>query len=661
VKKFNYYFFVAIISIGIFFLQFATGRAQNPQTFYKVYLDNEIIGIIESREELDVYINRQGDLIRNQVIEYQQQLEIIEAVDAIVVSKFRRNEDFAEFFALRNNYRQLSILVYEDGSFRENERTRIINLIGRFPEEYRTNVAVGENSIANYSQFINKLEERLLSEKSKIIRYIEENRESMSFTEIENHRLDRYLNSELEEVSYIRKLFMQEYVEQNTIYLYAENIYTPLGINIMRIKLFEAELTSVSDVYQAIIERKPNTIEGYQFRIRSPHEHQSLVDAAAGTSLTQYNNMGWTTGLDDVIIFVTDPDIFEEAVRLMQTVFAGTDQINQLNSGNAATITGVGRRLEDIYVEEDITIKKTNISVREQIFTDPEILSSYLLYGEEREVRTVRASAADNIPAFAFRNGISVEEFFLSNPSFTSVNNMFYNGQEVVIAQIDPKVSIVVETFEVEDVIVPFEKIERFDANMTAGSRFVEQVGSSGVERVSQNIRTVNGQITVVEPVGVETITEVVNEITILGTRRVPTVGRVDSWGWPTASGYRVTSWYGWRLMFGRREFHTGIDIAVGHGTPIFATNNGIVVERGWQGGGGGNVVTIDHNNGYWTHYAHLSSFAPGVTVGTTVTRGQVIGFMGCTGRCTGTHLHFEIRRGCGGFGCHVDPWPYIR
>jgi len=87
--------------------------------------------------------------------------------------------------------------------------------------------------------------------------------------------------------------------------------------------------------------------------------------------------------------------------------------------------------------------------------------------------------------------------------------------------------------------------------------------------------------------------------------------------------------------------FHPGIDIAVPTGVPIAASANGVVVVAG-PNGGYGNFVVIDHGNGYATAYAHQSSIA--VNDGQTVTKGQVIGYVGSTGFSTGPHLHFEVR-----------------
>jgi murein DD-endopeptidase MepM/ murein hydrolase activator NlpD len=89
------------------------------------------------------------------------------------------------------------------------------------------------------------------------------------------------------------------------------------------------------------------------------------------------------------------------------------------------------------------------------------------------------------------------------------------------------------------------------------------------------------------------------------------------------------------------REWHTGIDISGERGDPVFATGDGVIESAGWNGDYG-NMVVINHNHvGFVTRYAHLSSFS--VRPGERVTRGQVIGLVGSTGRSTGTHLHYEL------------------
>ena len=117
-----------------------------------------------------------------------------------------------------------------------------------------------------------------------------------------------------------------------------------------------------------------------------------------------------------------------------------------------------------------------------------------------------------------------------------------------------------------------------------------------------------------------------------------------------------ITSGFGPRTdpFGGGTRNHTGIDFGAPLGTPVTATAGGRVIQAGDRGDGYGNLVIIDHGNGYQTYYAHLSRI--NVRVGDTVRDGQNIGNVGSTGRSTGPHLHYEIRRN----GTPINPAPYL-
>jgi murein DD-endopeptidase MepM/ murein hydrolase activator NlpD len=113
---------------------------------------------------------------------------------------------------------------------------------------------------------------------------------------------------------------------------------------------------------------------------------------------------------------------------------------------------------------------------------------------------------------------------------------------------------------------------------------------------------------------------------------------------WPLPGYSWISSPFGWRTLYGKPDFHTGIDIAGRnvYGKPIIASNTGQVVKVAYYTTGYGYHVMIDHGDNNWTVYAHMSSIA--VKQGEWVNQGQVIGYVGSTGNSTGPHLHFEIR-----------------
>ena len=109
-------------------------------------------------------------------------------------------------------------------------------------------------------------------------------------------------------------------------------------------------------------------------------------------------------------------------------------------------------------------------------------------------------------------------------------------------------------------------------------------------------------------------------------------------------NGARLSSPYGMRKhpIDGFNKMHRGTDFAAPEGTPIMASGDGVVIKASWCGGGG-NCVKIKHNSSYSTVYAHMSEFSRLAKTGNRVKQGQIIGYVGSTGKSTGPHLHYEV------------------
>jgi murein DD-endopeptidase MepM/ murein hydrolase activator NlpD len=122
---------------------------------------------------------------------------------------------------------------------------------------------------------------------------------------------------------------------------------------------------------------------------------------------------------------------------------------------------------------------------------------------------------------------------------------------------------------------------------------------------------------------------------------------------WPVKG--EIVQGFGWRMhpILRKREFHTGLDIAVEYGRPIMAADSGIVIFAGYNGGYG-KMLLIDHGSGFSTLYGHTSVLL--VNKGQTVVKGQIVAKVGTTGLSTGPHLHFEIRKN----GTPVNPNNYL-
>lgn len=123
-----------------------------------------------------------------------------------------------------------------------------------------------------------------------------------------------------------------------------------------------------------------------------------------------------------------------------------------------------------------------------------------------------------------------------------------------------------------------------------------------------------------------------------------PSVQGIGTYIWPLSGPITQGFWTG----------HRAVDISAVTGTPIIASDSGTVVFAGWSTAGYGYLIVLDHGNGAQTYYAHQSAFA--VDLGQAVSQGQVVGYVGSTGRSTGPHLHFEIRYG----GVQLNPFDYL-
>lgn len=129
---------------------------------------------------------------------------------------------------------------------------------------------------------------------------------------------------------------------------------------------------------------------------------------------------------------------------------------------------------------------------------------------------------------------------------------------------------------------------------------------------------------------------------------------------WPEPYSINPRSPYGWRRhpITGKRKFHHGVDVALPVGTPLIAGADGVIAHKG-SGASGGYTLLIRHAGNWHTVYYHLQKPSH-LNVGDSITAGQVVASSGNTGRSTGPHLHYELRRSRA-WGDTVDPVPYLQ
>lgn len=457
-----------------------------------------------------------------------------------------------------------------------------------------------------------------------------------------NNYYEVYLNDE--SLGTIRsEKELEDYIDENGAYYKnkfdVDKVYSPKGLQVRKLTTYSGDVSSVSEIYKKISKEEPLTIKGYEFIIKKQTTEKNTE--AEDTVTTQS-------------IYVLDKSVFKDAVTTLIKTFVGADAYQAYIDDNQVKIETTGENIEDVYVSEDITVRETNIPVNETIYTDATELANYLLYGKDQTATEYTVQAGDTIENVAFNNKISPEELLLSNTALTSTTNLLYPGQKLKIVETNPQISVVEESYVVEDIESQYTTEERYDDNTVIGQDKVIQEGENGLERVSQKVRKVNGIINYVDPQGKTVLKEPVSRIIVKGNKYIPDVGSTTSWGWPTDSGWTLSSGYVWRTnpVTGKREIHGGLDISgTGYGSKIYATNNGRVKEASYHYSYGNHVI-IDHNNGYLTLYAHMSRI--NVKVGQVVARGDVIGYVGMTGTATGPHVHYEIWKGCD--YCRINP-----
>ena len=534
----KYFPVIICIIIGLFLFPICVGfNKQNyPNEYYNVYLDEEFLGTIESKESLLTYLEQNT----KKLINIQN-----------ITKTYCEDE------------RDLDTLIQEE-----------------------------------------KLQEMI--EKSEDVKYYEENN---------NKCVDITLTTGTE----------------------IEKVYTPLGLEIEKTLTYQTNIQSVEDIYSKIINKKSFTIKGYQFTINNDDK--------------------------DSYIYVIDKDIFEKAVKIFIEVYVGKDDYETYINNSQLEIKTVGSILENIYIQETITVKEKQIPIDYKIYTDANELAQFLIYGDNPVTKTYKVKNGEMISDIAIANEISNQEFLISNPKYKSENSLIAVGTIVNIKQTNPQLKVVVEKYVVEDKTIDYKTIYEYDDEQYVGYVKTIQEGSNGLQRVSQRVKIVNGSTVYVEPKGKEVLKSSVDEIIIKGEKIKPNVGDINNWAWPSESGWTTTDGYSWRInpVTGVRGFHYGIDIAgTGYNSAIYSANNGTVMKIGTRDDYG-NYIIINHNNGYYTMYAHMNKFYPGLKVGDTVLRGQQIGYVGSSGWSTGPHIHFEVWNGCLTRECNINPWSLYR
>ena len=351
----------------------------------------------------------------------------------------------------------------------------------------------------------------------------------------------------------------------------------------------------------------------------------------------------------ETAVFVENREAYDEVLRQVKLQYVSEAELQEFesrkNSMDSLPPLSEGEtRIVGIDLIENVSglTKETDPA---QVLSVEKALH-YLIKGTLTEQKYV-VQSGDVLGKIASAHDLSTSELLKLNPDITE-DTLLQLGMELNVTMLKPLVQVSVLKEQKETLAVKHGNIVEENDSMFKGDTKVKQEGSDGQKEVTYHIRESNGVQAGKSVQEERVLVEPVDQIIVKGTKVVPSRGS-GSFEWPAEGGY-ISSKMGYR--WGKQ--HEGIDIARPSGSNIKAADNGVVTFAGWDGTYG-NKVVINHNNGLETTYAHLSSIS--VSVGDTVPQGTSIGKMGSTGRSTGIHLHFEVRKN----GNLENPLNYLR
>ena len=394
-------------------------------------------------------------------------------------------------------------------------------------------------------------------------------------------------------------------------------VYPPSGLSVDKILTYKTNVMTAKEVYNEIKDIDPFTIEGYEVTVTGENDKKTKF-------------------------YILNKEDLDVAVHNTVTSFLNEEDYNAYLNGEQKASADDGIEITDVYFSQNVTIKKAYISTENEIITNSEDLSRYFLFGKTELTNKYKVKSTDTIESIAENNKLGVPDFLIANPSIVSERALLAEGQEVIVAPIDPVADIAVDSYQTETQVIKYESKTQLDKTLNATERYVKQKGSNGLSKVVYATHEINGQIVKTQLVKEDVITPAVNEIIVVGAKNVVYVGNSTKWAWPTTKPYRISSYFGWRVhpIQHIQKLHTGVDITGTKSRDIYAIQDGKVVASSYQSSMG-NYLRIEHAGGYVSVYMHLKSKL--VKVGDEVEKGEKIAIMGCTGSCTGTHLHLTV------------------
>ncbi|AFS79835.1 peptidase M23B [Gottschalkia acidurici 9a] len=300
-------------------------------------------------------------------------------------------------------------------------------------------------------------------------------------------------------------------------------------------------------------------------------------------------------------------------------------------------------KVEDVKILEDVKLVKKKVPV--SLITDIDTTLETLKTGNIEETKHL-VKENENYWTMALDYNVNMEDIEEANPGKDAKN--IKPGEEVNIPIHKPFITVATYEEQKHTEEVAFDTQYEVDDSLYTNEQKIKVEGVSGKTEVVAKVEKHNG-IEVAKEILSETIlSQPIAQVIVKGTKAIPIHAATGHFMTPARG--TITSRFGARWG----KSHQGIDIGARIGTPITASDGGTVIYSGYNNGGYGYMVEIDHGNGYVTRYAHCSKLY--VNKGDKIAKGDVIAAVGNTGRSTGPHLHFEVRKN----GVAQNPESYL-
>ena len=345
-------------------------------------------------------------------------------------------------------------------------------------------------------------------------------------------------------------------------------------------------------------------------------DENQMAAAILESSSNEIQNATGVYVNDELVAVTTEGDVLQQDLDSMTAPYEDPNNPN-------LTVEFT----KDIRLENSLYFTDTIVPVSE-------IIDKF--HGEEQGAVYYTVQQGDTPWTVAGSFGISVDELQAQNPQ-QNFSSSFYVGDVLTISQAMPYLQVKRTLMSTYQESIPYSTEEQEDEDLAFGSTKIIQDGAEGLAEVTQQQvfygdSNTPSETSIIDRVVVqEPVTKIIAKGKKLANGDLASTGS-GSLMWPVPGYSYVSRWMS--------SYHKGADICAPYGTPIYASDSGVVTTAGYHYSYG-NYVIINHGNGYQTLYAHASRL--NVHVGQAVSQGDVIAYVGSTGNSTGNHCHFEV------------------